>query len=344
MRFCSRFPRVLLVSRSFFFAFFAQISGKWRGVNLRKFTTFRNIPEHCSRFSACVASRAKIAPCRMPLYAPRRRRDLRFCPLASPTRRTKPRLKNALAACYAEPLKRAAYMTNAMVLNEAACSSCSSSAITEVDPRRDGIGFADKRRTARCYEGLTNGLKRGFWSPSMEIYLLLAAIILRAQSRIRRRAFSFPRWRCMGNFWQDIIGRASEDMTWVPAAALAVLIVILVVVSLRIAKEYERAVIFRLGRLAGRRGPGLYLLFPFIERQIIIDQRVVTAAVEQQVAISRDNVPVKVDAVVWYWIIDPAKSVVRVSEHSYGCHPNLAHDASQYYWPLHAGRRAEGER
>jgi regulator of protease activity HflC (stomatin/prohibitin superfamily) len=115
----------------------------------------------------------------------------------------------------------------------------------------------------------------------------------------------------MGNFWQDIIERAS-DMPWVPAAAIAILIVILLVVSLRIAQEYERAVIFRLGRLAGRRGPGLYLLFPFIERQIIIDQRVVTAAVEQQVAISRDNVPVKVDAVVWYWIVDPSKSVVRV--------------------------------
>jgi regulator of protease activity HflC (stomatin/prohibitin superfamily) len=102
-------------------------------------------------------------------------------------------------------------------------------------------------------------------------------------------------------------------MAWVPAAAvIAVLVIILIAMSLRIAKEYERGVVFRLGRLAGKRGPGLYLLFPFIERQILIDQRIVTAAVEKQEAITRDNVPVKVDAVVWYWIVDPAKSVVRV--------------------------------
>ena len=70
-------------------------------------------------------------------------------------------------------------------------------------------------------------------------------------------------------------------MTWVPVAAvIAVLIIILIAMSLRIAKEYERGVVFRLGRLAGQRGPGLYLLFPFIERQILIDQRIVTAAVE----------------------------------------------------------------
>jgi regulator of protease activity HflC (stomatin/prohibitin superfamily) len=102
-------------------------------------------------------------------------------------------------------------------------------------------------------------------------------------------------------------------MMWVPVAAvIAVIIIILIAMSLRIAKEYERGVVFRLGRLAGKRGPGLYLLFPFIERQILIDQRIVTAAVEKQEAITRDNVPVKVDAVVWYWIVDPAKSVVRV--------------------------------
>ena len=65
--------------------------------------------------------------------------------------------------------------------------------------------------------------------------------------------------------------------------------------SLRIAKEYERGVVFRLGRLAGKRGPGLYLLFPFIERQILIDQRIVTAAVEKQEAITRDDPGVRRD-------------------------------------------------
>jgi regulator of protease activity HflC (stomatin/prohibitin superfamily) len=102
-------------------------------------------------------------------------------------------------------------------------------------------------------------------------------------------------------------------MFWIPSASVAVIVlVVLLAMSVRIANEYERGVIFRLGRLAGTRGPGLYLLIPFIERQTLIDQRIVTAAVEKQDAITRDNVPVKVDAVVWYWVIDPAKSVVRV--------------------------------
>ncbi len=102
-------------------------------------------------------------------------------------------------------------------------------------------------------------------------------------------------------------------MLWLPeAAAFIVVAVFLLAASLRIANEYERGVVFRLGRLVGTRGPGLYLLLPFIERQTLIDRRIVTAAVEKQEAITKDNVPIKVDAVVWYWIVDPAKSVVRV--------------------------------
>ena len=96
------------------------------------------------------------------------------------------------------------------------------------------------------------------------------------------------------------------------AAVIGVVILILLAFSVRIANEYERGVVFRLGRLVGTRGPGLYLLVPFIERQTLIDLRIVTAAVEKQESITKDNVPVKVDAVVWYCIIDPAKSVVRI--------------------------------
>jgi regulator of protease activity HflC (stomatin/prohibitin superfamily) len=97
-----------------------------------------------------------------------------------------------------------------------------------------------------------------------------------------------------------------------PAALIVLVILIVLANSVRIANEYERGVVFRLGRLVGTRGPGLYLLIPFIEWQRMIDQRIVTAAVEEQEAITRDNVPVKVDAVVWYWVVDPAKSVVKV--------------------------------
>jgi len=102
-------------------------------------------------------------------------------------------------------------------------------------------------------------------------------------------------------------------VAWLPfTAVLSLVVLVLLLLSVRIANEYERGVIFRLGRLAGTRGPGLYLLIPFIERQRFIDQRIVPAAVEQQEAITRDNVPVKVDAVVWYCVVDPARSVVRV--------------------------------
>jgi regulator of protease activity HflC (stomatin/prohibitin superfamily) len=96
------------------------------------------------------------------------------------------------------------------------------------------------------------------------------------------------------------------------AAVIGVVILILLAFSIRIANEYERGVVFRLGRLVGKRGPGLYLLVPFIERQVLVDLRIVTADVEKQESITKDNVPVKVDAVVWYCIVDPAKSVVRI--------------------------------
>ena len=94
------------------------------------------------------------------------------------------------------------------------------------------------------------------------------------------------------------------------AASIAALVLFLF--SLRIANEYQRAVVLRLGRLVGTRGPGLYILLPLIERQITIDLRVVTADVEEQEAITKDNVPVKVDAVVWYRVLDSAKSVIEV--------------------------------
>jgi len=96
------------------------------------------------------------------------------------------------------------------------------------------------------------------------------------------------------------------------AVVIAAIILVLLFSSLRIANEYQRAVVLRLGRLAGTRGPGLYVLIPFIERQTTIDLRVVTADVEEQEAITKDNVPVKVDAVVWYRVVDSAKSMIEV--------------------------------
>ena len=94
--------------------------------------------------------------------------------------------------------------------------------------------------------------------------------------------------------------------------ALWVFAFVMVLAGLRIANEYQRAVVLRLGRLVGQRGPGLYYLIPLIERQTLIDLRVVTADVEEQEAITKDNVPVKVDAVVWFRTIDPNRSVMEV--------------------------------
>jgi len=82
--------------------------------------------------------------------------------------------------------------------------------------------------------------------------------------------------------------------------------------GIRIAQQYDRGVVFRLGWFVGIRGPGLYYLIPLIEWQRKIDTRTVTVAVEQQETITRDSVTVKVNAVLWFRVVDPAKAVLSV--------------------------------
>jgi regulator of protease activity HflC (stomatin/prohibitin superfamily) len=95
-----------------------------------------------------------------------------------------------------------------------------------------------------------------------------------------------------------------------------ILLVIALITGLRVANEYERAVVFRLGRLKGVRGPGLYLLIPFgIEKQRKVDLRTMTVDMESQESITKDSVTVKVNAVVWLRIVDPVKSVVSVANY-----------------------------
>src|SRR5579883_796121 len=86
----------------------------------------------------------------------------------------------------------------------------------------------------------------------------------------------------------------------------------IILAGLRIANQYERAVIFRLGKYARTSGPGLYLIIPLIEWQSLIDVRTMTTAVEQQEAITRDNVPIKINTVIWRRIVDPKRSVIEV--------------------------------
>jgi regulator of protease activity HflC (stomatin/prohibitin superfamily) len=86
--------------------------------------------------------------------------------------------------------------------------------------------------------------------------------------------------------------------------------------GLRVAREYERAVVFRLGRLVGLRGPGLYWLIPLgIEMQRKVDLRTNTVDVERQETITKDSVTIKVNAVVWFRIMDPVKAVVEVANY-----------------------------
>jgi regulator of protease activity HflC (stomatin/prohibitin superfamily) len=97
---------------------------------------------------------------------------------------------------------------------------------------------------------------------------------------------------------------------------LVVVIFLLIVLSaaIKVVKEYERGVVFRLGRLVGPRGPGLILLIPFIERMVKVDLRTVTMDVPSQEVITRDNVTVRVNAVVYFRVTDPNAAVVNVAD------------------------------
>ena len=81
----------------------------------------------------------------------------------------------------------------------------------------------------------------------------------------------------------------------------------------RIAQEYQRAVVFRLGRYSSLKGRGLYWIIPLIDRQRTVDIRTSTVAVEQQETITKDSVTIKVNAVLWYKIVDPAKAIIAVA-------------------------------
>ena len=98
-------------------------------------------------------------------------------------------------------------------------------------------------------------------------------------------------------------------------AAIVVIVLLLVSSSVKIVQEYERGVIFRLGRLVGARGPGLFLLIPGVERMRKVDLRIVTLDVPAQEAITRDNVTVKVNAVVYFRVVDPEDAVVKVLDY-----------------------------
>jgi len=104
-------------------------------------------------------------------------------------------------------------------------------------------------------------------------------------------------------------------MSWVAIGVIIVAALILLPMAIKIVAEYERGVIFRLGRLVGAKGPGLFVIIPFIDRMVKVDLRVITMDVPSQEIITKDNVTVRVNAVVFFRVVDPEASVVKVLDH-----------------------------
>jgi regulator of protease activity HflC (stomatin/prohibitin superfamily) len=96
--------------------------------------------------------------------------------------------------------------------------------------------------------------------------------------------------------------------------ALAAFGAAMLAAAIRILREYERGVVFRLGRLLGAKGPGLILLIPVIDRMVRVDLRTVTLNIPPQEIITRDNVPARVNAVAYFRVIDPVRSVIAVEQ------------------------------
>ena len=95
-------------------------------------------------------------------------------------------------------------------------------------------------------------------------------------------------------------------------AVVAVFILIILASAIRILREYERGVIFRLGRLIAQKGPGLILLIPLVDRMVKVDLRTVTMNIPPQEVITRDNVPCRVNAVAYFRVVDPRKAITEV--------------------------------
>ncbi len=103
--------------------------------------------------------------------------------------------------------------------------------------------------------------------------------------------------------------------TIIPIVIVVLVVLVIISMAVKIVAEYERGVIFRLGRLIGAKGPGLFLIIPFVDRMVKVDLRVVTMDVPSQEVITKDNVTVRVNAVVYFRVVDPEASVVKVLDH-----------------------------
>ncbi len=104
-------------------------------------------------------------------------------------------------------------------------------------------------------------------------------------------------------------------MSYIWVVIIAIIAIILISMSVKVVPEYQRGVLFRLGRLVGARGPGFFMIIPFFDRMVKVDLRVVTMDVPSQEVITKDNVTVRVNAVVFFRVVNPEDSVVKVLDH-----------------------------
>ncbi len=95
---------------------------------------------------------------------------------------------------------------------------------------------------------------------------------------------------------------------------IVLFLLIILPMAIKVVQEYERGVIFRLGRLTGAKGPGLFLIIPIFDRMVKVDLRVITLDIPSQEAITRDNVTVKVNAVAYFRVVDPSRAIVAVED------------------------------
>jgi regulator of protease activity HflC (stomatin/prohibitin superfamily) len=111
---------------------------------------------------------------------------------------------------------------------------------------------------------------------------------------------------------------------------VAVLVILLLAMAIRILREYQRGVIFTLGRFTGVKGPGLIILIPFIQQMVRVDLRIIVLDVPTQDVISHDNVSVHVNAVVYFRVLDPEKAIIQV-ENFYTATSQLAQTVENFY-------------
>ncbi|MBI3849853.1 MAG: slipin family protein [Verrucomicrobia bacterium] len=111
----------------------------------------------------------------------------------------------------------------------------------------------------------------------------------------------------------DSLSKLLSVATWL--VAVVIVAVVILPQTFRVLREYQRGVIFRLGKLLRAKGPGLIFLYPFVDRMVRMDLRVVTIDVDKQEIMTRDNVPATVDAVVYFRVVDPVAAVIKVENY-----------------------------